>query len=76
MQDNEPCADPIVESVVERMRERSRLGVAKYGSTLFDDRANLGDWFNHIQEELMDAVLYIERASSEMRALEEMRRWE
>ena len=55
-----PC-DTIVKSVVEKFEQRSRLGMQKYGTTL--DRTDLStlDWTNHVQEELMDAILYLER---------------
>ena len=54
-------ADPIVESVVDKFRQRSRTGMQKYGVSLERNDINLLDWLNHLQEELMDAVNYIER---------------
>ncbi len=41
--------------------ERGQLGIQKYGRTLDRDDLNLTDWLNHLQEELMDATLYIEK---------------
>jgi len=38
------------------------VGYKKYGVTLKDDEQTLDTWLNHIQEELMDAVNYIEKA--------------
>ena len=38
------------------------MGYKKYGVTLKDDEQTLDTWLNHIQEELMDAVNYIEKA--------------
>lgn len=51
--------DIIVERVIERMRFRSMLGIMKYGTTLSDNDTD--DFLIHLQEELMDAVLYIEK---------------
>ena len=54
--------DPVVERVVDKFVSRSDVGFAKYGVTLNDDKSNLFAWINHLQEELMDALLYIEAA--------------
>jgi hypothetical protein len=53
--------DQILEEVIYRMRERSEVGIKKYGTTL--DREDLShlDWLNHLQEELMDAINYIQK---------------
>ena len=53
--------DSIVESVVRKFQDRSAVGIKKYGVTL--DRTDLGlfDWIQHTQEELMDAILYLEK---------------
>ena len=53
--------DSVVRSVIEKFAQRSKLGQEKYGTTL--DRTDLKtlDWIVHTQEELMDAILYLER---------------
>ena len=53
--------DPVVERVVDKFVTRSDVGFAKYGVTLNDDKSNLFAWINHLQEELMDAVLYMQK---------------
>ena len=53
--------DPVVERVVEKFVMRSDVGFAKYGVTLEDDKSNIFEWVNHLQEELMDAVLYLQK---------------
>ena len=53
--------DPIIKSVVDNFVKRSDVGFEKYGVTLQDDNAPLVAWMNHLQEELMDAVNYIEK---------------
>ena len=53
--------DPVIKTVVDKFIERSDIGFEKYGVTLDDDNAPLVAWMNHLQEELMDAVNYIEK---------------
>jgi hypothetical protein len=54
-------SDPIVESVRKRLALRSEEGQRKYGTTLMRNDLNLLDWLRHLQEELLDAALYVER---------------
>jgi len=54
--------DPVVERVVDKFVSRSDVGYAKYGVTLDEDPSKVIDWLNHLQEELMDAVLYLKKA--------------
>lgn len=58
--------DSIVAAVVASFLQRSELGQKKYGTTL--DRTDLKtlDWVQHVQEELMDAILYLERLKKEV----------
>ena len=67
--------DPVVRSVVDKFIKRSNVGYAKYGSTLDDERRlkmkGLQKYLNDIQEELMDAVLYIQSARDELQDLHE-----
>jgi hypothetical protein len=55
------ATDPIVEAVRTRLLARSLVGVEKYGTTLMRDDLNRADWLRHLQEELLDAALYLER---------------
>ena len=61
--------DPVVERVVDKFVTRSDVGYAKYGRTLHDERTgrhkDLAGYLNDIQEELMDAILYIQTAKEE-----------
>jgi len=52
-------SDPIVLSVIDKINTRSQVGITKYGTTLQDN--NTDDFLKHLQEELMDAVNYIEK---------------
>ncbi len=54
--------DKIIERVINKIKSRSDVGYKKYGVTLKDDDQSLDTWLKHIQEELMDAVNYIEKA--------------
>lgn len=58
--------DPIVEQVKNKLTERSQVGVAKYGTTLERGDLSLLDWLNHLQEELMDATLYIQKLKNDL----------
>ncbi len=53
--------DPIIEKVVEKFISRSDVGYNKYKVTLDQDSKSINEWLNNIQEELMDAVNYIEK---------------
>jgi hypothetical protein len=54
--------DPVVERVINKFKQRSDVGYKKYGVTLEDDPSKMLEWLNHLQEELMDAVLYLQKA--------------
>ena len=51
--------DSVVESIIEKFRQRSAVGIKKYNTTL--DRTDLTEnqWREHLLEELMDAILYL-----------------
>jgi len=67
--------DPVVEKVVDKLVSRSDVGFAKYGQTLHDERTKkmkgLFKYLNDVQEELMDAVLYIQACKEEIQDLTE-----
>jgi len=53
--------DRYVQSVKDKYEQRSQTGIKKYNTTLERKDLNFVDWLNHLQEELMDATLYIEK---------------
>jgi len=53
--------DSIVKSVIESFKQRSELGILKYGKTLDRNDLTFLQWIQHAQEELMDAILYLEK---------------
>ena len=54
--------DKIVEQVVEKYLERSAVGIQKYGTTLEGNSKD--NYLIHLQQELMDATLYLEKLLS------------
>jgi arsenate reductase-like glutaredoxin family protein len=54
--------DKIVEDVIQLFQQRSATGIKKYGTTL--EQNNTDDFIQHLQEELMDAVLYLQKIKS------------
>ena len=63
--------DPVVKRVVDKFRTRSDEGFRKYGTTLDEERTTkmkgLMKYLVDIQEELMDAILYIQTAQEELK---------
>ena len=59
--------DKNVENVVKQLRDREEEGLRKYGvNTERTDLTSL-EWLQHLQEELMDASVYIEKLKSDMK---------
>jgi hypothetical protein len=58
--------DQIVKSVLAKYVERSNAGLKKYGTPLTRNDLTLDQWITHLQEELMDATLYLERIKKEI----------
>jgi patatin-like phospholipase/acyl hydrolase len=58
--------DKIVLSVLKKMDQRSLVGQEKYGATMMEEiegqEKDLNRFLIDVQEELMDALLYIEAA--------------
>lgn len=52
-------SDPIVNQVIAKFQKRSDIGARKYGTTLHEN--NKDNYLLHLQEELQDATLYIEK---------------
>ena len=57
--------DSVVNCVIGKFIQRSNVGIEKYGTTL--DRSDLSviEWATHMQEELMDGILYLEKWKQE-----------
>jgi hypothetical protein len=53
-------------NVLIKFRERETKGLLKYGTTMDRTDLSLQQWLTHLQEELMDATVYIEAALREL----------
>ena len=58
--------DSVVEQVLDSFSERSLVGIEKYGTTLDRNDLTLLQWLTHLQEELMDATLYVQKLKNEL----------
>ena len=62
--------DKIVQAVLRKMDERSLIGQKKYGATMMQEiegqEKDLSRFLVDVQEELMDAILYIQAAKDEL----------
>tara|TARA_R100000951_G_C2652800_1_gene184971 strand:+ start:154 stop:348 length:195 start_codon:yes stop_codon:yes gene_type:complete len=59
--------DKIVKSVIDKYKQRSDVGIKKYNNTMDRNDLSLDEWLTHLQEELMDATLYIEKLKTEIK---------
>ena len=57
--------DTIVESVIEQFKQRSEVGINKYGVTLDRDDLSTGEWIEHAIEESMDFILYLRKIKTQ-----------
>ena len=57
---SDTCTDPNVEAVQRQLAERSKVGLLKYGVPTSEAGLTKIQWLQHLQEELMDACVYIE----------------
>ena len=51
--------------VIEKFQQREQVGLNKYGTTVDRKDYTSHDWLVHLQEELMDATLYVQRLIDE-----------
>ena len=58
--------DPNVQNVIDKYKSRAEVGFEKYGTDTTRDDLNLLDWLTHLQEELMDATIYVERLKKDI----------
>ena len=56
--------DLIVSKVIGKFAKRSEVGIKKYNTTLQENSDGLLKFLTHLQEELMDATLYVEKIKS------------
>jgi len=61
--------DAIVDETIQMLLARSKLGQAKYGTTLMRNDLSLLDWMRHAIEESLDRTLYLLRALKDLEKL-------
>lgn len=59
--------DKNVGNVIELMSSRMEVGFKKYGVTTERTDIDTLGWLQHLQEELLDAAVYIERLKQEVK---------
>ena len=53
--------DSIVKSIIKQFESRSKMGEKKYGVNMDREDLIFSEWVTHMKEELMDAILYLEK---------------
>ena len=53
------CA--VEDEVCKKIKTRSEVGKKKYGVTMEKEILSMREWLVHLQEELMDASVYVEK---------------
>ena len=51
----------IEDKVCEKIQQRAEVGKSKYGVTMEEEVLSIREWLNHLQQELMDASVYVEK---------------
>ena len=60
-------SDINVENVCKSLKERESRGMLKYGVNTMRDDLSVLEWLQHLQEELMDGCVYIEKLKGEIK---------
>jgi hypothetical protein len=53
--------DSIVDTIIDKFVSRAKFGKSKYGTDLDRTDLSVADWITHVQEELHDGILYLEK---------------
>tara|TARA_R100001163_G_scaffold3495_3_gene5152 strand:- start:5176 stop:5457 length:282 start_codon:yes stop_codon:yes gene_type:complete len=53
--------DPVTETIAERVRTRSDIGMKKYGTNMLRKDLSTIQWIDHAIEEALDLAVYLER---------------
>lgn len=64
--------DPLVQKVIDRMAARSESGIKKFGNTMDKADKSLHEWILDTQEELADAIIYLEKVKEQLRKKEDL----
>lgn len=58
--------DKMIRKIMQRMSKRADDGIKKYGSTMLHSKKSFVAWIDDAQEELWDAIVYLEKLKSLM----------
>ncbi|MAP53689.1 MAG: hypothetical protein CL605_02175 [Altibacter sp.] len=58
------------DEVCKKIQQRAGVGKKKYGTTMERTDLSVHEWLVHLQEELMDAAVYVERLMEEFKDIE------
>jgi len=58
------------EQVIKKIRARAEVGKNKYGVTMERTDLDTMEWLVHLQEELMDAAVYVERLLNDFKKIQ------
>jgi hypothetical protein len=58
--------DRILFAVIQKFKARAEAGKKKYGTTMDRNDLSTFDWLTHLQEELMDSIIYIEKLKQQV----------
>ena len=58
--------DKLVQRVIDRIAKRSDKGIKKFGNTMVESKKPMIAWINDTQEELADAIIYLEKVKLNM----------
>ena len=53
--------DKMIKKIMQRMSKRADDGIKKYGSTMLHSKKSFVAWIDDAQEELWDAIVYLEK---------------
>lgn len=67
--------DKNVTKVRKKLADRANVGLKKYGVTTERRDLSLLDWLNHLQDELLDAAVYVERLKTEVQSKTNTENW-
>tara|TARA_R110000772_G_scaffold14808_1_gene42464 strand:+ start:127 stop:333 length:207 start_codon:yes stop_codon:yes gene_type:complete len=54
----------IEQKVIDQINKRAKIGEEKYETTMERNDLTFMEWMQHLQEELLDASIYIEKLKS------------
>jgi len=58
--------DKMIRKIMQRMSKRADDGIKKYGSTMLHSKKSFVAWIDDAQEELWDAIVYLEKLKTLM----------